>query len=93
MKIVAIVDGVVTQGRFGCKTGGTEKEQCRERKEWKRSSVFMKGVCGCGRRSPPILVAVRVNPGKKIKNYDYLKHKQLNMQTDSYFAAKDCQKV
>ena len=53
----------------------------------------MKGVCGCGRRSPPILVAVRVNPGKKTKNYDCLKHKQLNMQTDSYFAAKDCQKV
>ena len=26
----------------------------------------MKGVCGCGRRSPPILVAVRVNPAKKI---------------------------
>ena len=26
----------------------------------------MNGVCGCGRRSPPILVAVRVNPAKKI---------------------------
>ena len=66
MKIVANVDGVVTHGQFGCKTGGTEKEQCRERKESKRSSVFMKGVCGCGRRSPPILVAVRVNSAKKI---------------------------
>ena len=63
VKNVAIVDGVVTVG-IGCKTGGTEKEQCRERKESKRSSVFMKGVCGCGRRSPPILVAVRVNPAK-----------------------------
>ena len=66
VKIAAMVDGVVTHGQFGCYTGCTEKEQCRERKESKWSSVFMKGVCVCGRRSPPILVAVRVNPAKKI---------------------------
>ena len=53
-------------GNLGARLGGTEKEQCRERKKSKRSSVFMKGVCGCGRRSPLILVAVRVNPAKKI---------------------------
>ena len=41
-------------------------EAKREKKKTKRSSIFMKGVCGCGRRSPPILVAVRVNPAKKI---------------------------
>ena len=46
-------------GNLGARLGGTEKEQCRERKTSKRSSVFMKGVCGCGRRSPPILVGVR----------------------------------
>ena len=53
-------------GGLGARLGGTEKEQCRERKTSKRSSVFMKGVCGCGRRSPLILVAVRVDPAKKI---------------------------
>ena len=53
-------------GNLGARLGGTEKEQCRETKEWKRSSVFMNGVCGCGRRFPPILVAVRANPAKKI---------------------------
>ena len=53
-------------GNLGARLGDTEKEQCRERKESKWSSVFMKGVCGCGRRSPPILVAARVNPAKKI---------------------------
>ena len=53
-------------GNLGARLGDTEKEQCREGKGWKRSSVYMKGVCGCERRSPPILVAVRVNPAKKI---------------------------
>ena len=79
-------------GNLGATLGGTEKEQCRERKEWKRSSVFMKGVCGCGRRSPPILVAVRVNPAKKI----HIKFVKLCMithtQTDSYFVKKYTQK-
>ena len=77
MKIAAMVDGVVTHGQFGCYTGCTEKEQCRERKESKWSSVFMKGVCVCGRRSPPILVAVRVNPAKKI----HIKFEKLCMIT------------
>ena len=53
-------------GNLGARLGGTEKEQCRERKKSKWSSIFMKGVCGCGRRSPPILVAVLVNPAEKI---------------------------
>ena len=53
-------------GNLGARLGDTEKEQCRERKESKRSSVYMKGVCGCGMKSPPILVAVRVDPAKKI---------------------------
>ena len=78
-------------GNLGARLGGTEKEQCRERKEWKRSSVFMKGVCGCGRRSPLILVAVRVDPAKKI----HIKFVKLCMITHTncqLFCFKKCTK-
>ena len=52
----------------------------------------MKGVCGCGRRSPPILVAVRVNPAKKI-HIKFVKLCVITQHTtDSYFASKYAQK-
>ena len=80
-------------GNLGARLGGTEKEQCRERKEWKRSFVFMKGVCGCGRRSPPILVAVRVNPAKKIHILSLKIVHDYTHTNDSYFALHNAQKT